>query len=286
MLLRPGPARPSSCKHSRGGRPAGAHSSSSCSRPRTMLSSRCSRRYQPLMRLLAWVEATKESQSRLGRDAGAEGGDDLHHVAVLEHVVQRHHARVDLRADAVVADLGVDAVGEVDGRRTGREIDHVALRREDEDLVLEEVDLERLQPLVRIAEVAVEVEQLAQPGELGLDFDVAAVALLVAPVRGDAVLRAAVHGPGADLHLHRLPVRADHLGVQGLVHVGLGLGDVVGEHVREGDPERVHHAEGGVALRLRVHDDADGLQVEDLAEVHALSSASCGRCCRSALGGR
>ena len=48
---------------------------------------------------------------------GAAGGaarDDLDHVAVLQLVGQRHQAAVDLRADAVVADVGVDAEGEVD----------------------------------------------------------------------------------------------------------------------------------------------------------------------------
>ena len=51
--------------------------------------------------------------------AGALGGgrgDDLHPVARLQLGFQRHDAPVDLRAHAVVAHAGVDAVGEVDGR--------------------------------------------------------------------------------------------------------------------------------------------------------------------------
>ena len=43
-----------------------------------------------------------------------------------------------------VADLGVDRVGEVDRRRAARQREDLALGREDEDLVLLEVDLQRL----------------------------------------------------------------------------------------------------------------------------------------------
>ena len=56
--------------------------------------------------------------------------------------VERHQPAVDPRADAAVPDLGVDRVGEVDRRRAGRQRDDLALRREDEDLVLLEVDLQ------------------------------------------------------------------------------------------------------------------------------------------------
>ena len=54
-------------------------------------------------------------------------------------------------------------------------------------------------------------------------------ALLVAPVGGHPVLRVLVHLVGADLHLEGLAFGADQRGVQGLVAVGLGGGDVVVE---------------------------------------------------------
>ena len=65
------------------------------------------------------------SQSRLGPWADLRG-EDLDHVAVFELVVERDDAPVDLGADHGVADGGVDGVGEVDGRRAGGEVRHVA----------------------------------------------------------------------------------------------------------------------------------------------------------------
>ena len=42
------------------------------------------------------------------------GGDDLDDVAVVQPVVERHQPVVDLGADGAVADIGMDAVGEVE----------------------------------------------------------------------------------------------------------------------------------------------------------------------------
>ena len=92
-------------------------------------------------------------------------GQDLDDVARAQLVVQRHDVAVDLGADAAVADVGVDGVGEVERGRARREVLHLALRREDEDLVLEEVDLQRLEELGRVL-FALGLDQLPQPGHL------------------------------------------------------------------------------------------------------------------------
>jgi uncharacterized protein YejL (UPF0352 family) len=52
-------------------------------------------------------------------------GDDLDLLAGLQAVVERHDAPVDLGATAVVADLGVHAVGEVQRRRALGQVDGV-----------------------------------------------------------------------------------------------------------------------------------------------------------------
>ena len=93
-------------------------------------------------------------------------------------------------------------------------------------------------------------------------------AFLVAPVRRDAVLGNPVHFPGADLHLKGegdLPA-ADDGGVQGMVHIDLGYGDIVLEAARDLVPQRVDDAQHGIAVRDGVHDDADGDQVVDLVK--------------------
>ena len=125
--------------------------------------------------------------------------DDLDDVAVLEPVVERHEPVVHLRADRAVADVGVDPVREVERRRAGGQVLDVAAGREHEDLVLEDVELDSLDELGRVRDVALPVHQLPEPGQLGVVLPIGLRALLVAPVRGDAHLADLVHGDGADI---------------------------------------------------------------------------------------
>src|SRR5919201_920694 len=63
---------------------------------------------------------------------------------------ERDDAPVDLRADRAMADVGVDCVREVDRRGPGRQRLHLALRREDVHLLVEEVGAELLHELARV----------------------------------------------------------------------------------------------------------------------------------------
>ena len=87
---------------------------------------------------------------------------------------------------------------------------------------------------------------------------------------GDAVFGDAVHVPGTDLHLEGDAVVRDQGGVDGLVHVLLGHGDVVLEAAGDGLPHGVDDAQALVAFPYRVHDDADGVEVEDLGQLFLL----------------
>ena len=51
----------------------------------------------------------------------ALGADDLDLVAVLQFGQERRHAAVDLAAHRRVADIGMDRIGEIDGRRAARQ---------------------------------------------------------------------------------------------------------------------------------------------------------------------
>jgi hypothetical protein len=92
--------------------------------------------------------------------------------------------------------------------------------REDVDLFRVEVDLQVLHELLRIPDLLLHLEQLAQPLEVALVAMIADAPFLVFPVRRNAFLGAAVHLLGADLHLEREPELADDRGVQRLVAVG------------------------------------------------------------------
>ncbi len=201
----------------------------------------------------------------------ALGRDDLDDVAVLEPVVEGHEPVVYLGADAAVADVGVDSVGEVERRCAGRQVLDLALRREHEDLVLEDIELDALDEFGRVRDVALPVHDLAQPGELGVVLAVGSRAFLVAPVSRDADLADLVHGVRPDLDLERLAVQGHDRGVQALVEVGLGDRDVVVELVRDRAPHRMDDAQSGVAVLDFVHEHADGVHVVDLADFRALA---------------
>ena len=97
----------------------------------------------------------------------------------------------------------MDGVGKVDGRGACGQGNDLALGRKDEDLIVEHIDLERMDIVVRF-DVLLVLQQPPHP----LEFLFRAVArvLLVFPVRRDAVFRRLVHFPRADLHLERDPL--------------------------------------------------------------------------------
>ena len=146
-------------------------------------------------------------------------------------------------------------------------------RREHEHLVLEDVELDALDELgrVRLADVALPLHELAQPGELGVVVALGLRALLVPPVGRDADLGHLVHRVGPDLDLERLAVERDHRGVERLVEVVLGDRDVVVELAGDRAPQRVHDAQRRVAVADLVDEQADGVDVVDLAELRALA---------------
>ena len=243
---------------------------------------------EPLPDLVAGLRALDEAQPVAGRTGGIGlGGEHLHGVAVLQFGVQRHQTAVDARAHRTMAHLGVHGVGEVDRRGLRGQGHDLALRREHVDLGRAEILLQRTQELVRVGGLARPIGKLLDPLEVVglaelLVLAVLALAVvgvrraqrtpglpvgLVLPMRGDAELGAPVHVPCADLDLHRLAARAHHRGVQALVHVELGHGDVVLEPARHRAPPRVHGAERRIAVADRIDDDAHAHQVVDVLEI-------------------
>ena len=167
---------------------------------------------EPFPDALASRGALDEGKPVSTRAVRGLGGEDLHDLAVLELVVQRDHAAVDLGAQAAVTDLGVHAIGEVDGCRAGRQVVHVAARREHEHLVLEEVDTHGVDEGFSVDDLLLPLHQQAQPGQLLVAGTLGA--FLVGPVRGHPELGDPVHLEGSDLNFDGLPGVRDHRRVQ------------------------------------------------------------------------
>ncbi len=164
----------------------------------------------------------------------------------------------------------MDPVGEVERRGAAREGEDLPLGREDVDLVRVEVDLQRGEERARVLDLLLPLQELAQPEDVGIAGQRRGLPLLVAPVRRDPLLGDEVHLAGADLDLERLPLVADHGGVERLVEVGLGHRDVVLEPARDGAPVLVDDAERGVGVLEARRDDAEGEVVVELGDVDPL----------------
>ncbi len=200
-------------------------------------------------------------------------GDDLDLLTGLQAVVERYDAPVDLGASAVMTDLGVHAVGEIQRRGPLGQVDRMAVRREDVDPVRLDIDPQLFSQAADVAELFVPFQHLAQPGNflfvlVGPGLDVGA---LVAPMRTHTQLRFFVHGVGADLHFQHFALGADHGGVQRAIAVFLGVGDVVVELLGNVPPQRMDDAQRGVAIAHFRHQHAHGAYVVDLAEVQTLA---------------
>ena len=202
------------------------------------------------------------------------GGENLHLLTGVEIVVERHDVAVHLGAPAAVPHFGVDVVGEIHRRGAGFQIHHMAVRGEHVDPVADQAVLELVDHGVGVvAQLVVPLQHLAQPGDallVGAALAPGLAAFLVAPVGAHAELRLFVHVEGADLHLQHLALRAHHGGVQALVAVVLGAGDVVVELLGHVLPQRVDDAQGGVAVAHFAHQHAHRAHVVDLAEIQML----------------
>ena len=193
--------------------------------------------------------------------------DDFDDVAGAQLGAQRHHAAVNLGADAGVANFSVNGVGEVDGGAVGGNHNDFPFGREGVDLVGIEVHLQAGEEFVGVRHLLLPLDELANPVEaLFVAGGDDAVFGLVFPVRGDALFSDAVHLFGADLHFELMAAFADDRGVEGLIAVGAGDGDEVLDAAGHGTPERVDQAEDGVTGGDVVGDDANGEQVVDLIE--------------------
>ncbi len=180
--------------------------------------------------------------------------------------MKRRDPPVHLGPLAAQPHVGVDQEGEVNRRRPLGQLLHVAFRGEHEDLVLVEVHLEELEEFLGGVGVLLELEELAEPGEVPVNLALLPPLALVQPVGRDAVLGGPVHVLGPDLDLIEVPPGPEDRGVERLVGVGFGARDVVLDALLERGPAVVDDAEHVIALRHRAHDHPHRHEIVDLLE--------------------
>ena len=193
------------------------------------------------------------------------GREDFHRVAMLQLGVQGNQPAVHLGADTLVSQVGVYLVAKVDGSGARRQLHDLALRGINKDLVVEDVLLNRLDKLVGARHLPLPFQQLAQPGHLLFEPQITGLSFFVAPVGCYPVLGDLVQLVGLDLYFQGVAAIAYNGGMQRLVHVFLGVGNVVVELARDGVPQLVDNTQGFVAVLFGFHQYPEGVKVVNIA---------------------
>ena len=175
----------------------------------------------------------------------------------------------------MAADFGVEAEGEVEGEGAFGEVNDVALRGVNEDFVGEEVEAEFFHVnFFTFFEFGGGFLKFGNPEEVGGEvFDFACFVVfgeflfVVVEAGGETAFGVFVHFASADLELDDFFVFGDDGGVERLVAVLFGFGDVVFDAAVHGGVEGVEKAEGEVARGDVGDDDAKGGDVVDFAHV-------------------
>ena len=105
----------------------------------------------------------------------------------------------------------------------------VAVGRVDIDLVFEQIQTQGEHEFFGISLVALALENFPQPGKLFQVFGIDPSLFLIQPVGGHAMFGLPMHLFRTNLDFDAFALRPDDSGVQALVAVGLGHGDVVFE---------------------------------------------------------
>src|SRR5438067_358108 len=109
----------------------------------------------------------------------------------------------------------MNAIGEVEGGGSARQLFDLALGGKNINLVLEDIGLQGINEFLSAASnVLLPVHELTQPGDFGVELLVLTHAFLVAPVRRHPVLGYLVHLMGADLDFEWSPVDGQNGGVK------------------------------------------------------------------------
>ena len=168
-------------------------------------------------------------------------GQDFHLVAALQFLSDGHVLVADFGSDALVAHLGVDAVGKIQNGGSHGQFEQVAFGREHKHFVFNQILLE----LVHQLHVVAGFQHAAHVGQPFVHTALSAPDAFVSPVGGKSVFGNIVHSFRANLHLHPFLFGPQYSNVQTLVTVALGYAQPVAHSF-------------GVAL-VHVGDDAEGL---------------------------
>ena len=140
-------------------------------------------------------------------------------------------------------------VCKIDRSGAARKFHHAAFRGERVNFNRGEIDFQRGKKFPGFLKLLRPFDELTHPGDALVVILRGRLSGFVFPVRGNAFLRDAMHILRADLHLEGLAA-VEHGGVQRLIKIGPGDGDVVLEAAGHGMPNMVNDAKGRITVAL------------------------------------
>src|SRR6266446_3192702 len=197
--------------------------------------------------------------------------ENFYHVATGNFVAQRNHLSIHLCAHALVADFGLNHVSKIDRSGAARKFHNAAFRSESVNFNRGEIDFQGGEKFSWFLKLLRPFDELTHPGDALVVILRRRLCGFVFPVRGNAFLRDAMHVLRADLHFEGLTA-VEHGGVQRLVKIWPGDGDVVFESSGDWTPDVMDDAESRVTAALGIGDDAHGQEIVDLAETDSLAN--------------
>ena len=174
-------------------------------------------------------------------------GKDLHPIPIQQDVLQRHHASVDFGAHAVVADLSVDGIREVNGCHALGQTLHVPFGREYLDAPEAQLALQASHEFPAVTGVLMQLHHAAQESHLVDLHAIGDAAFFVGPMGSDARFSVVVHFLRADLEFKGIARGHQHRGMNALISVVFGQAYVVLETSRNRLVQRVDKTHGGIA---------------------------------------
>ena len=218
--------------------------------------------FEKLPNFIAGLVGLDQIDPVSARPKGIGTGDDFHLIPSFELGGQGHHPAIDLGTCCLFPHLGMDFIGKINGHRILGQLPHRTIWGEDIDPLGENVILNRIDKGLGIARIHLQFDEIVDPLELFLAGSRIS-APLVGPVGRNPVFSDLVHFLGPNLKFD-WALWSVNRGMNGLVTIGLGIGNIVLETTWHRSPEFMNIAQHGIDIAWRIHDAADGNQIIEL----------------------
>ena len=121
------------------------------------------------------------------------GNHNLNHLSIFELIVKWYQPAVHLCSDTTMPQISVNTISEVNRSCALWQVFYLTLRCKHKYLVIKNICLNRFQKFFCPGKLSMPINQLTQPPKFFLKLPISLVALLITPVRSNAIFREMMH---------------------------------------------------------------------------------------------